>query len=633
MALITESTQPLITRLWLAAVIVSLCACLLLWRWTSLQVEQFSHFSELAHENQVKLLPLQPPRGLLYDRYGEQLAGNSAVYSIHVASDFAAEVIGKIDTLNDIIDISPKAIKQLRAAVKSRVYKGNIVLREKLTEAEITKFLSWQFLFPEIVLNANLARYYPYQDSGGHILGFVGRINNKDIERLKEERKYNTYNGARFIGKTGVELINEDNLRGTLGSQEARVDAHGRILASRVIKQPLPGKDLYLTVDWQLQQLGESLLAGERGAAVMLDVHSGEILVLASNPRFDINKFVFGISQSDWDVLNHSQDKPLIHRAIYGQYSPGSTIKPFLALASLQQGWRALDYEYFSRGFFKLSSRHIFHDWKKGGHGKVDVTKSIVRSVNSYYYQLGHDVGIDKIHDALSVFGFGSKTGLDLDNEKPGVLPSSEWKRTQLGETWYPGDTIAASVGQGYMQVTPLQIARAMAMLANGGKRVRPYLVQKTKTTEVTEEFDSVYLQTIQKALAAVTRPGGTAVGVGRDAPFLVAGKTGTAQVSRLQLDAQGERIKNKDLPKHLRDHAWFVGYAPADAPQVAVAVIVENSGSGGRIAGPVVRQLLDAYMAERLPQQEETEEVEEVKQEETENAAAAVITTAGGDV
>ena len=609
--LIHTQHTPLAARLWLAALLVGGCAILLLWRWVNLQVDNFSYFSELAHENQVKLLPLQPPRGLIYDRHGTQLAGNTTIYSLQVASDFAEEVLGKIDVLKNEIDIPDTAIAKLREAVNTRVYKGNIVLREKLNEDEITRFLSWQFLFPEVVLNASLARYYPYHDGGGHVLGFVGRINVRDVERLKSERRYADYNGASFIGKTGIELINERQLRGRLGSQEAQVDAHGRILKSRLIRQPAPGDDIYLTLDWPLQQLAESLLAGERGAAVMIDIDSGAVLVLASNPRFDINKFVFGISQADWDVLNHSKDKPLIHRAIYGQYAPGSTIKPFLALASLEQGWRDLSYRYFSRGFFQLTPRHIFHDWKKGGHGEVDVTKSIVRSVNSYYYQLGYDVGIDPIHNALAVFGFGEKTGLDLDNEKPGVLPSTEWKRTRLGEAWYPGDTIAASVGQGYMQVTPLQIAAAMAMLANGGNPVRPYLAVSRPPAKQPVALNREYLQVVQDALAAVTKPGGTASRVGKDAPFTIAGKTGTAQVSRLQRDESGDRIKNEDLPKHLRDHAWFVGYAPAEEPRIAVAVIVENSGSGGRIAGPVVRELLDAYMLSEgvIPADTEAEE------------------------
>lgn len=615
----SEDVVALRGRLWVAALVAGGVALLLVLRWVSLQVGQFSHFSELAHENQVKLLPIEPSRGLIFDRHGEQLAGNSPIFSIRVASDFADEVLGRMDTLTAVVDIPPKALQMLREAERSRVYSGNIVLREKLTEAEISRFLSWQFLFPEIIFDASLARVYPHGDAGGHVLGFVGRINPDDVTRLRQLNRSADYNGATFIGKTGAELVNEDALRGRLGSQEAQVDAHGRILRSRLIVPPVPGEDLYLTIDWRLQRLAESLLAGERGAAVMMDVHSGELLALASNPRFDVNKFVFGISQEDWDALNQSDDKPLVHRAIYGQYAPGSTIKPFLALAALERGWRDWDYVYHSQGFFQLSPKHVFHDWKRGGHGQVDITKSIVRSVNSFYYQLGYEVGIDKIYDALQVFGFGEKTRVDLDNEKGGVLPSVDWKKARLDEPWYPGDTIAASVGQGYMQVTPLQLARAMAVVANGGRRVTPYLVRPAAEA-VSVRFSARALRVVREALEAVTQPGGTAARMGRGAVFGIAGKTGTAQVSRLQLDEDGERVKNKDLPKHLRDHAWFVGYAPSEAPRVAVAVIVENSGSGGVVAGPVVRALLDAYMG--------VEAVEEVVEE----VAAEVVEVEGGE-
>jgi len=567
-------------RLWLAAALVTGIAALLVWWWFGLQVRQFSHFSELAHENQTKILPVDPPRGLIFDRQGKLLAGNSTAYSLKVGSDYAEQILGKIDSLREIVPIGDEVFQNLRDAVKSGVYKGDIILAAKMREA-------------------NLARYYPYQDSGGHVLGFVGRINQKDKEKLERENQSAGYRGAAFIGKTGVELLNEKLLRGDLGFQEAQIDAHGRVLFSRLIQPPKPGRNIYLTLDWDLQQRAEQLLQGERGAVVMLDVNDGALLALASSPRFNINNFIFGISQRQWDRLNTSEDKPLIHRAIYGQYAPGSTIKPFLALAALENGWRDLSYQYMSRGSFQLSPRHVFHDWKAGGHGKVDIKKSIIRSVNTFYYQLGHDVGIDSLHDGLSVFGFGEKTRVDLDNEKGGVLPSPAWKRESVGEPWYPGDTIAASVGQGYLQVTPLQIARAMAMIANGGRYINPYLYEDNleETSSRHVEFKRKHLSTISDALAKVTQPGGTAPRIGRGAHYGVAGKTGTAQVSRLQRDEAGRRIKNEDLPKNLRDHAWFVGYAPADSPQVAFAVIVENGGSGGRTAGPIVRQLLDAYM------------------------------------
>ena len=594
-------------RLWAAALLVLVAAGLLSLRWHNLQVERFQYYSRLAHDNQLVILPVEPPRGRIFDRNGEQLAVNETVYSLKVGSDFAGEVLGKMAVLKQAVNIYDRALRQLIKSNSSRVYQGDITLREKLTEQEVINFLSWQFLFPEIVLESELARHYPLADSAGHVIGHVGRLSDSDVRKLKESGRSGGYRGAKFIGKTGVELIYENILRGGLGVQEAQVDAHGRILNRAVRRQPQPGRDINLTLDMRLQRLAESLLAGESGAAVMMDVRSGEILALASSPRFDINSFVFGIGTEEWQALNQSEQKPLIHRAIYGQYAPGSTIKPFLALAALQHGWRDKNYIYHSRGFFQLGANARFHDWKAGGHGRVDISRSIVRSVNTFYYQLGYEQGIDNLHDGLAPFGFGRTGGIDLDNEKGGVLPSKEWKEKTYQKKWLPGETISASVGQGYVQVTPLQMAVAMGMIANGGRRLRPFVYRQQQPAWEEEQFADEHLDLVRTALAAVTQPGGTAVGVGRDAVYPIAGKTGTAQVARLQLDAAGHRIKNKDLPKKLRDHAWFVGYAPANEPQVAVAVIVENSGSGGRVAGPIARKVLDGYLlaGDELPDAE----------------------------
>lgn len=572
----------------------------LLWRWSALQIDQHSHFSKLARENQIKLLPVEPPRGNIFDRNGVQLTENKGQFSLKVDSVFAAELLGKIDTLTTIIRVNNSAIKKMQQAQRSKLYRGEIILREKLEEQEVQDFIQWQFLFPEVVLFANLVRSYPYGDAAGHVVGYVGRINQAEADKLKKQGQYKNYRAAKFIGKTGIEYIYEDTLRGTVGSQEAEVDAHGRIYQRELLTPPITGKDIYLSLDWRLQTLAENLLSGERGAVVLLDIYSGEVLVLASNPRFDGNQFVFGITQENWDKLNTSADKPLIHRAIYGQYAPGSVIKPFLGLSALQNQWRDLDYTYHSKGFFKIDEKHIFHDWKKGGHGKVDIEKSIVRSVNTFYYKLGYDVGIDAIHIALSKFGFGQESNLDLNNEKGGLLPNSEWKQKAHGKPWYLGDTISSSVGQGYVQMTPLQMARAMAMIANNGQLVQPYLYrQSSPSPPRVAAFKPNYLQAIKQALEKVTQPGGTAYStVGQGAAYGIAGKTGTAQVSKLKYDEEGNRLKNEDLPKKLRDHAWFVGYAPLQGlPRVSIAVIVENGGSGGKVAGPIVRQVLDKYM------------------------------------
>lgn len=616
-----ERVPPTRGRLWLFALMVAMAGGLLAWRWHNLQVERFQYYSRLAHDNQLSVLPVEPPRGLIYDRNGETLALNETVYSLNVASDFAADVLGNLDTLRRIVRIPADAVEKLSQAKDSSVYRGVITLREKLSEKEIADFLGWQFLFPEIVLESELARSYPLGDSAGHVIGHVGRLNDDDIKKLKSAGAADDYRGAKFIGKTGVEFVYENSLRGALGVQEAQVDAHGRVFGRAMRRRPQRGGDLHLTLDMRLQRLAESLLAGDAGAAVMMDVEDGALLALASSPRFDVNNFVFGISQPRWQALNESEQKPLIHRAIYGQYAPGSTIKPFFALAALQNGWRDENYVYHSRGFFRLGN-HRFHDWKEGGHGRVDVARSIVRSVNTFYYELANEIGAEAMRDGLAPFGFGAVSGVDLDNEKGGVLPDPEWKKKTYGKEWFPGETISSGVGQGYVQATPLQMAVAAAMVANGGRKLRPYLSQDRAPFSSAHEFSPAHLQLVQDAMAAVTRPGGTAPGVGRGAEYGIAGKTGTAQVSRLRYDADGQRIKNEDLPKKLRDHAWFVGYAPAESPRVAVAVMVENGGSGGKVAGPIARRMVDEYMAAYPPPPEESDSDLESDSENAENSA-----------
>ena len=592
-------------RLWLAALLAALAAAALVARWTHLQVVRHEGFAQQARDNQIQVRPLEPPRGGIYDRNGKPLAGNNTVFSLEVSSDSAARVLGKLDTLTSAISVPDGAVEKLRAAAQAKVYKGAVVLREGLNEGEISTFLSRQFLFPEIVLRAELARSYPLGDFAAHVIGHVGRINEDDLARLNQSGERKRYTGAKFIGRAGAELMNERELRGELGAQEAQVDAHGRVLARRVLRPASPGRDLHLTLDADLQALAEKLLAGKRGAAVAIQAHTGEVLALASSPRFDPNLFIFGVSPKEWKRLSESEGRPLVHRAIHGQYAPGSTVKPFLALSALQRGWRTPDYVYVSRGHFQLGTTR-FHDWKEGGHGETDIVKSVVRSVNTFYNQLAYEVGAVEMHNGMSDFGFGRKTGIDLENEKGGVAPSPEWKRAAFGEQWYPGDTVAASVGQGYVLATPLQLARAMAAIANGGRLVVPRVVRLSAGDEVQDdgrlEWDPAHLELIRGALAKVTRPGGTAPRVGRGAAYGVAGKTGTAQVARLQLDEDGKRIKNEDLPEHLRDHGWFAGYAPAENPIVAMAALVENGGSGGRTAGPIVRELMDAYLMKAAP-------------------------------
>lgn len=596
-----------LVRIWLLCLLTLACAGGLVWRWYFLQIERFAHFDELSADNQIALERVGPIRGLIYDRNGLALAENRIRYQVRVNSDNARSVLDQLELLRDYLEISSTTLTKLEKVAASHVYAGEVVLHDYMTEEQVVRFIDIQQDYPALVLDAKMVRDYPYREAAAHLIGHVGRISTDDVARLKGRRRWGDYLGSEFIGKRGVEVMYETRLHGKPGLREAHIDAHGRVLGSTQRLAPTQGNDLWLTLDFELQRTAEKLLEGKEGAIVALDPYDGAVLALASAPRFDVNSFIGGVSQEQWEHLNSAAaGTPMVHRAIYGQYAPGSTIKPFLALSALEEGWRDMNYVYHSTGEFRLTPRHIFRDWKAGGHGAVDLPKSIIRSVNSFYYKLAHDVGVDAIQAALTKFGFGIKTGIDLDGERPGVLPTEQWKQDIFGERWYPGDTIPIGVGQGYLEVTPLQQAQAMAMIANGGYAITPHIVSKVGNIRLRPPVDAApvfqprNVKIVRDALAKVTLPGGTAYSrVGKGSVYPIAGKTGTAQVTRLRFTAAG-RVGNEDLPKHLRDHAWFVGFAPAYNPRIVVAAVIEHGGSGGRTAGPVVRALMDAYLLER---------------------------------
>ena len=600
--------KSFLARLWFGFFVAVALGGGLAWRWHHLQIERFAHFEELSDENQIALQLFGPIRGSIMDREGRVLADNHTRYQLRVNSDNAAAVLKVLDRVRERVEVSDDAARRLREASQSQVYAGEVVIGDYLTEEEVVNFVSIQQDHPEIVLDAKMVRRYPFGDSAGHLVGNVGRIDQQDKERLLDRGKWRSYVGSEFIGKRGVEALYESRLHGEPGLREAQIDAHGRVLDTVLRLPPTSGLDVWLTIDHDLQRKAESLLEGREGAIVAMEPYTGEILALASSPRFDGNEFIGGVDEDTWRYLSSKEaGSPMVHRAIYGQYAPGSTIKPFLALSALEEGWRDMKYVFHSTGVFFLTPRHPFHDWKAGGHGAVDVPKSIIRSVNSFYYQLAHDVGVDAMHDALVRLGFGSKSGIDLDGERPGRVPTQAWKLETYGERWYPGDTIPIGVGQGYLEVTPLQQARAMAVIANGGDLVTPHLVARVGNIRLRPEAEATGLykpeniRIVRDALAKVTLPGGTAWSrVGKDSLYPIAGKTGTAQVTRLRYDSGG-RIGNDELPEHLRDHAWFVGFAPAYNPRIVVAVVVEHGGSGGRTAGPVVRAVMDHHLLTRL--------------------------------
>jgi penicillin-binding protein 2 len=470
-----------------------------------------------------------------------------------------------------------------------------------------------RYRFPGVEIKARLFRQYPYGELASHVVGYIGRINDRDVVRIDEWGESANYKGSDYIGKIGIELSYERELHGTTGVEEVEVDAGGRAVRTLSRVAPASGNDLTLTLDIKLQEVAEAAFGDRRGALVAIDPTTGEVLAMVSKPGFDPNLFVDGIDSANWELLNESPDKPLLNRPLRGAYPPGSTIKPFLALAALTSGRRTATQTIFDPGYFQLpGAAHRFNDDKKGGHGTVDMYKSIVASCDTYYYMLASETDIDDTYRFLSQLGFGRKTGIDIEGELAGTLPSREWKRQRFSgkeyreehRKWYLGDSISAGIGQGYNAFTPIQLAHAIAMIAADGVGFTPHLVktvQNVKTGEVRDiardpasrlDVKPEHLAIIRNALVGVNKEG-TSAAAFKDAQYASGGKTGTAQVFSLK----GEKYSEHHLDERLRDHAWFMAYAPAEHPKIALAVLVENGGFGAQAAAPIARKVIDRYL------------------------------------
>jgi penicillin-binding protein 2 len=469
-----------------------------------------------------------------------------------------------------------------------------------------------RYRLPGVEVKARLFRNYRAGPGMAHVVGFIGRINDRDLKRLREASREQNYRGSAYIGKTGLEQSYESLLHGRTGFDQMETDASGRAVRMLSRIPPVPGKDLRLNLDVELQAVAEHAFGDYLGGLVALDPNTGGVLALVSKPGFDPNLFVDGIDPETWKALNESPDRPMVNRALRGIYPPGSTIKPFMALAGLDLGLRKPADTISDPGFFSLpNSRHQFRDWKRGGHGSVDLRRSISQSCDVYYYRLAVDMGIDRMHDYLAQFGLGEKTGIDLDGESPGLLPSRDWKQRRFKQIWYPGETVIAGIGQGYHLTTPLQLATAAAMLANGGKRIEPRLVQAVRdplahawlpqpgVVRGQMAIAPAHLAVVREGLMDVMRPGGTASAAAAGAPYTIAGKTGTAQVVGIK---QGARYEASRLSRQYRDHALFIAYAPAENPTIVVAVMVENGGHGGSTAAPIARAVFDYYLTGKRP-------------------------------
>ncbi len=600
-------------RLAIAASFVLLLFLLLFARFFYLQVAQREHYHTLAEANRISISPLIPNRGLIFDRNGKILAQNYSAYTLEIIPSKVPNLESTLDELATVVDITPGDRQRFKKLMwESKRFKS-LPIRNRLTDVEVARFAANRYRFPGIEIKARVLRQYPYKDIISHVVGYISRINDKDLENLEASKESDNYRGSHHIGKIGIEQSYEKALHGITGFEGIETDAAGRSVRVLSRTSPIPGSNLILSLDIGLQEVADKAFGDRRGALVAMDPTNGEILAFVSKPGFDANLFIGGIDQENWDLLNNSIDRPLNNRALRGVYPPGSTFKPFMALAALELNKRTPEYTINDIGYFTLPGvDRRYRDWKVGGHGRVDLRKSLVVSCDTYYYSLANDLGINNIYNFVSQFGLGKKTGIDIQGEAAGLLPSPEWKMNRHNKKWYTGDTISVGIGQGYNLSTPLQLAFATMIIANKGKAFLPHMVKQIQNSQtgITEtvpkrllyslDLKPENMELVHNALVDVTRTGGTAAGVGADAAYSFAGKTGTSQVIGTK---QGERYNEKLVQERHRDHALFIAYAPAENPKIVLSVLVENGGHGGATAAPIARQVMDYFLLGKSPE------------------------------
>lgn len=575
-------------------------------RYGYLQIYQHDKYLTNSDNNRIKLISSPPTRGYIYDRNGIILADNLPVYAAILSPDEVEEPARTLALLAPIFELSDEDVADILSRI-DKDKKNPITIKIAPNDAQIAAFLERKPFFRGVTIDTKLTRAYPHGALFAHILGYVGRINDKEAKKINEnEADKLRYAGTDLIGKLGLEKQYEDLLLGQPGFESVETNAYGDVLRHLDTRAPIKGNDIHLSLDYGLQKKAHKLLKGHRGAIVAIEPDTGEILAFASNPTFDPNPFVSGISSKAYRALRENPDQPLYNRALQGQYPPASTIKPFEAMGILHYGLMGWHDTIFDPGYFSLpNDSHKFRDWKKGGHGTVNMTTSLTQSVDTYYYKLSYQMGIERLHDWMVQFGFGKKTGIDLPSEKTGVMPSPAWKQKTYKKDWLPGDTISVSIGQGYFLATPLQIAQATATTARQGKIITPHLLKKTDgahapSTPVQQGFiafngDGDNWEKLHSAMEATVKSG-TAKGI-YTSEYRMAGKTGTAQVKSI---AQGKSYNKALLDKRHWDHAWFIGFAPVQNPKIALAVLIENGGGGGKVAAPIARQLFDYWLLER---------------------------------
>jgi penicillin-binding protein 2 len=612
-------------RLTVLGALVFVCFALLLARFVWLQIVKHSDYAAQAEDNRIAVVPVQPNRGLILDRNGVILARNYSAYTLEITPNkLRLPLEETIDQLAMLLEVTPKDRRRFKKLLEESKNFASVPLRTRLSDEEVARFTANRYRFPGVEVQARLFRQYPLGETASHVIGYIGRINQSEAKSLEASEDAANYNGTDYIGKEGLEKSYERHLHGLTGYEEVEVSAGGRAVRTLSRTPATPGSNLILSIDIELQKIAEEAFGEWRGALVAIEPATGDVLAYVSRPGYDPNLFVDGIDSQSWNELNTSLDKPMVNRPLSGTYAPGSTFKPFMALAALETGKRTASQAIADPGYMYLGS-HKFRDDVVNGHGMVDMRKSIVVSCNTYYYQLGRDMGIDMIHDFMKPFGFGQKTGIDLENEKTGVLPSQEWKRNRYKKNpqagkWVGGDTISVSNGSGYNNYTPLQIAHAMANLANNGIVMKPHLVKiiedgATRARKLTVPKESYRISLkqenidfIKDAMVGVTsEPGGTAFRAFQNTGYTVGGKTGTAQVVGIKAN---EKYNASTISERLRDNSLFSAFAPADKPRIVLAMVVENAGFGAAVAAPIARKVMDYWILGKRPTEKDTTKV-----------------------
>jgi len=600
-------------RVLVVSLAVVLAFVLLAARLVYLQVVRHDDLSEQAENNRTAVVPIVPNRGLIQDRNGIALATNYSAYTLEITPSKTLNLEQTIDELSGVIDIAPRDRRRFKKLMDESRSFESLPIRTRLSDEEVARFAAQRFRFPGVDIKARLFRQYPYGELASHVIGYIGRINQTEKESIADSEDEANYRGTEYIGKLGIEQSFESQLHGTTGVDSVETSAGGRAMRKLASSPSTPGNTVMLSIDIKLQHLVEQLFGERRGALVAIDPATGEVLAFVSKPTFDPNLFVEGIDSESWASLNESLDKPLLNRALRGTYPPGSTYKPFMALAALETGTRTPEQTISDPGFFMFGG-HRFRDDKEGGHGSVNMYRSIVQSCDTYYYVLANDMGVDTIHEQLKGFGFGELTGIDIQGEVRGLLPSTGWKRRAYKradqQKWYAGETISLGIGQGYNNFTVLQMATATATLANNGVKMKPHLVKEvvdimtrgqSKTAhevqgEVIAKAENIAV--IKNAMVGVNIEGTSAASF-RGAAYTSGGKTGTAQVIQIK---QGEKYVASKVDERHRDHALFVAFAPAEAPKIALALIVENAGFGAQNAAPIARRVFDYWLLKQYP-------------------------------